>query len=69
MSATKFALWATWVVLISGFVSYATAQLFAPNQIDGCVVLAATPSPAYTAGQRVALTCNTAGQLRTTTTP
>lgn len=64
----KYALLLTWITLVAGFVSFATAQLYAPNQIDGCVV-STNATPGYTQGERVALTCNAAGQLRTTTTP
>ena len=64
---TRYALLLTWVALIAGFVSYATAQLYAPNAVNGCIVVSIAPT--YTAGERVAFTCNTSGQLRMSTTP
>lgn len=63
----KHALWLTWFALAAGAVGFATAQVVAPSSIEGCVVVGAAPT--YTALQRVAVTCNTQGQLRVTTTP
>ena len=64
----RLALLLTWTALVAGIVSYAVAQQSAPAEIQGCLVTT-NAAPGYTAGQRVVFTCNTAGQLRTTTTP
>jgi len=46
----------------------AFAQALSPANVNGCVVVSATPT--YTAGQQVAFTCSTSGQLYVkTTTP
>jgi hypothetical protein len=46
----------------------AFAQALGPANVNGCVVVSATPT--YTAGQQVAFTCSTSGQLYVkTTTP
>jgi hypothetical protein len=63
----KLALLLTWTALVAGIVSFAVAQQSAPSEIQGCIVVSA--APAYTAQQRVAFTCNLAGQLRMSTTP
>jgi hypothetical protein len=64
----KIALALTWFsFIVAGMIGYASAQLSTPSLVTGCVVVGAAPT--YTAAQVVALTCNTAGQLRMSTTP
>ena len=63
----RFALLLTWTAIVAGIVSYAVAQQSAPNSVDGCVVVSA--APVYTAGQRVAFTCDLAGKFRTGGSP
>lgn len=46
----------------------AFAQALSPANVNGCVVVGS--SPTYSAGQQVAFTCSTSGQLYVkTTTP
>jgi len=63
---TKLALWLTWAGIVGGIAGWAIAQP-APGIVQGCTVVGSAPT--YTAGQLVAVTCNTAGQLRMSTTP
>ena len=66
----KQALVLTWVgfgVFAAGYALATTTGPWSPNDLPGCRIVDATPS--YSAGQLVAVTCNTSGQLRVTTTP
>lgn len=66
----KQALVLTWIglgVFAAGFAVASTTGPWSPESLPGCRIVDATPS--YAAGQLVALTCNTSGQLRVTTTP
>jgi len=64
---TKLALFLTWAGIIGGIAGFAIAQVQSPGVAQGCNVVGAAPT--YTAGQYVTVTCNTAGQLRMSTTP
>lgn len=58
----------TWVgfgVFAAGFAVASTIGPWSPSNTPGCMVVDATPT--YSAGQSVAQTCNTSGQLRVTT--
>lgn len=66
----KTAFFATWIglgVFAAGFAVASTTGPWSPNILPGCRIVDATPT--YAAGQLVAATCNTSGQLRVTTTP
>jgi hypothetical protein len=58
------------VSIIAAGVAMGLAQtgFYAPDHMPGCIVTT-TAAPSYTAGQHVMQSCNTAGQLRVTTTP
>jgi hypothetical protein len=64
---TKLALALTWIsFVVAGMIGYAVAQR--PGELlTACTIVSGAPT--YTAGQQVALTCNTSGQLRMSTTP
>ena len=64
----KYALWLTWFAIVCGSAGYALAVTtgpWSPGELPGCRVVDGTPP--YRAGGLVALTCNTSGQLRVTT--
>lgn len=65
----KTALWLSWV-FFAGFAAGSAAWAvttgpWSPDALPGCRVVDGTPT--YTAGLLVAVTCNTSGQLRVTT--
>lgn len=65
---TKIALWLTWAGLglfADGFAVAQTLGPWSPGELPGCRIVSGTPT--YVAGQLVAVTCNTSGQLRMTT--
>lgn len=65
----KIALWLSWAfflgIAVGGSAYAVTTGPWSPQTLPGCRVVDATPT--YTAGQLVAVTCNTSGQLRVTT--
>lgn len=65
----KIALWLSWAFFAGVFGTAAawavTTGPWSPNNTPGCRVVDSTPT--YTAGQLVAVTYNTSGQLRVTT--
>ncbi len=64
----KAAFLLTWVgfgVFGAGYALAVTTGPWSPSNTPGCRVVDSTPT--YTAGQLVAQTCNTSGQLRVTT--
>lgn len=64
----KIALWLSWALFVglaAGGAFAVTTGPWSPNGLPGCRVVDGTPT--YTAGQLVAVTCNTSGQVRVTT--
>jgi hypothetical protein len=59
--------WAALGVFAAGMAVAVTTGPWSPDTTPGCRIVDSTPS--YSAGQLVAVTCNTSGQLRVTTTP
>ncbi len=59
--------WVAFGVFTAGFALATTTGPWSPGIVNGCMIVDATPT--YSAGQTVAQTCNTSGQLRVTTTP
>lgn len=66
---TSHVLILAFAIIVAGIaVGVAQTGFYAPDTIHGCIVTT-TAAPSYTAGQHVMQSCNTAGQLRVTTTP
>lgn len=66
----KTAFWLTWfgiACVAAGGALATTTGPWSPEATPGCRVVDGTPT--YSAGALVAVTCNTSGQLRVTTTP
>lgn len=66
----KHAFVLSWVlvgVFVAGYAAAVTTGPWSPEALPGCRVVDGTPT--YSAGALVAVTCNTSGQLRVTTTP
>lgn len=57
--------WVLFGAFAAGYAVASTVGPWSPAGLPGCRVVDATPT--YAAGALVALTCNTSGQLRVTT--